>query len=269
MRVSPDGQRYIAVGTGARVAVPFHLRWLVPFVCGASALRWLVSTLGALAGLLVCSAWFVSLCGASGWKVWAAPLLVLGLPGVVKINLRYPVLVDAPAMFLAILAACLSLVGWWPAAIAVVLVAGMVKETSPLFAALFAWNPLLLVGLVAPLVRWLVRRPGSDVLDAHNRWVLEHPFRASWSYHKDRLQDVTLWVAPWGVLLVGLVAVNVQLVVTLCVAYLLVVVATDTVRIYQWAFPVLLVAALTVIPDELLVVAVVAHLFSPWAGDGL
>lgn len=269
MIVSPDGRRYLAIAEKRRVAVPFHFRWLIPTLCGLSGTRWIVSTVGSLIALAGLTAWFAGLSGLSGWQLAAAALLALTLPGVRKINLRYPVLIDAPAMALAVLAACLSIAGWWPAAIVVAIVAGMTKETGPLFAALFAWNPFLLAGLVAPLARRLIVKPGEDVLDDHNRWVLEHPFAASWSYHKDRLLDPLLWLAPWGVLLAGLTAMNLQLAVTLAVAYALTSVATDTVRIYQWAFPVLLVAALTVIPEELLVLAVAANLFNPWAGDGL
>lgn len=249
--------------------MPFHVRWLVPRLCGLSAPRWLAMTFGSLVAIAGLSAWFVGLSGLGKWQIVAAPLLVLGLPGIVRINVRYPVLVDAPAIMLALLAACLTLAGWWPIAVLVVLVAGMVKETAPIYAALYAWNPILLVGLAVPLLRRLIFKPGDDVLDEHNAWVLSHPLAASWRYHKDRLSDPLLWVAPWGVLLAGLAAMNLQLAVTLAVAYLLTAVATDTVRIYQWAFPVLLVAALGVIPVEFLALAVVAHLFNPWGGDGL
>lgn len=269
VNVSPDGQRYLAMTGGGRVAIPFHLRWLVPALCGLDGRRWIGMTFGSLVAIAGLSTWFVGLSGASGWQLAAVPFLVSGLPGIVKINARFPILVDAPAIALALLAACLCAIGWWPAAIVVAIVAGMAKETAPLWAAIFAWNPILLVGLVAPLIRRLLVAPGADVLDEHNAWVLKHPFAASWRYHKDRLTDPRLWVTPWGVLLVGLVAFDLQLAVALAVGYGLTLVATDTVRIYQWAFPVLLVAALTVVPDELLVLAVIAHLFNPWGGDGL
>lgn len=38
----------------------------------------------------------------------------------------------------------------------------------------------------------------------------------------------------------------------------------DTARVYQWAFPVVIAAALTVIPTAWLVPAVAVAFFNPW-----
>jgi len=267
VNVTPDGRRYLAIANGERVARPFHYRWLVPWICGTHARRWRWTAEISTAGLALTAAWWVQLHGFDWRYQLAAPFLVAGLMGVWGFNRTYPVLVDAPAMLLALLAACTLEAGWWPAAIVFVLLAGATKETAPGFAALWAWNPVLLVGLVAPAIRFL-QRSGEDVLDERNAWILAHPFRAAREFHQGRWLDWRLMVAPWGVLLTALWEPDVQLVVVLAVAYGQLLVATDSVRLYQWAWPAALVAALGVVPAELLAVAVIAHLYNPFAGDG-
>lgn len=263
-KVTPDGHRYLAMASGQRIARPFHLRWLIPAVCGTSPTKWRAVRYAAVCGLIPAAWWY----GGFGWRGLFVALFVVGLSGVWKFNLTYPVLVDAPAMVLALLSACLFRAGgvWIAAAIAVVLVAGMTKETSPAFAALWAWSPLLLVGLLAPAVRMLWRS-GDDVLDDENRWILEHPFKASRKYHKD--VPTWAWVLPWGAGVVSLANGSPQLAVTLAVAYAQCAIATDTVRLYQWAFPVVAVAAAGAVPLEWLPVLAAVHLVNPFATEGV
>jgi hypothetical protein len=40
------------------------------------------------------------------------------------------------------------------------------------------------------------------------------------------------------------------------------------VRLYQWAAPPVILATLTVLPSRWAVVALLAHLLNPWAGNG-
>lgn len=67
-------------------------------------------------------------------------------------------------------------------------------------------------------------------------------------------------VAPWGACLAALYRPSLQVVVALVLAYGLLVVVTDTVRIYQAvAGPVVALAAAEVIPPQWLLLAVVVH----------
>jgi hypothetical protein len=207
----------------------------------------------SLAALLPLGFWYAG----GGWQGLFVAAVPVGLGGIWRFNHTYPVLVDIPAMVCALLAACLTMNGLWWAAIPVVLVAGMVKETSPVFAAAFAWNPILLVGLLAPAVRHL-QRDGEDVLDAENAWILAHPFRAARKYH--RHDQFGSYVIPWGVAIIGLAALDVQLGAVLCLAYAQLLVATDTTRLYQWAWPTLAVAAAGVVPAVWLLPLAVVHL---------
>lgn len=256
-----DGVHYLST----RPPSPFHLRWLVPLVCRQRPLRWVVAARASLAVYVALVGVYAHQRGVSWPAALAAALLVAGLPSL-RFLWRRPILIDAPALALATAAA---VVGWWPAAVAVVLVAGAASERAPVFAALYAWNPLLLVGLAVPAVTALVRKPGKPLLDERNTWLISHPVQASREFHAGQWRSAALMVAPWGVCLAGLVDPAPALLATLAVAYAQLGVAADSVRLYQWAAPVLAVAAVSVIPAAWLVPAVVAHWVNPWAGNGV
>lgn len=69
-------------------------------------------------------------------------------------------------------------------------------------------------------------------------------------------------VAPWGVCLVALARPTVPLIAVLIVAYAQLLVATDSVRLFQTAAgPPMALAAAALIPTPLLLPAVVVHTF--------
>ena len=259
--VTPDGQRYLAMASGQRIARPFHLRWLIPKVCGKSPTNWRAVQYASLLGLLPAAVWY----GGFGWRGLFVALFIVGCSGVWKFNWRWPVLVDAPAMLLALTAAASAKHGIWPLAVVLALACGCVKETSPIFASLWAWSPVLLIGLVSPTLRALWRA-GDDVLDEENAWILEHPIRASVKYHKGI--PTWAWVLPWGAGVVALANGSPQLWATLLVAYAQCLVATDSIRLYQWGFPVVAVAAAGAVPLAWLPVLLAVHLVNPFAGEG-
>lgn len=272
MNVTPDGHRYLAAARGERVARPFHYRWLVPKLCGATdGRRWHYLTRACLWALLPLTWWYIG-----GWRGVAAAVALTGLAGVWKFNRQYPILVDAPGMCCALASADLIRHGLWPLGIACALIGGCVRETSPVWAALYAWNPVALVGLVPVLGRHL-QREGPDVLDAGNAWVLKHPILASRQFHLGEMHCADLpvqrlplvaYVLPWGVALLALAHPSWQLAAALVVAYAQVAVATDTVRLYQWAWPVMLASAVAIVPQHALVLFVVAALVNPFASEG-
>ena len=77
-----------------------------------------------------------------------------------------------------------------------------------------------------------------------------------------------IWIWPWGAGLIALADLSPQLVVVLAVAYAQTVVATDTVRLYQWAWPVVAVATAGVVPLAWLLPLAVLHIASPFKGQG-
>lgn len=272
MNVTPDGHRYLAAARGERVARPFHYRWLVPKLLGATdGRRWHYANRVCLGALLPLTWWYVG-----GWRGVAAALAVPGLAGVWSFNRRFPVLVDAEGMAIALASADCFRHSLWPLGLVLTLFGGCVRETSPVWAALYAWNPLALVGL-APVAMRHLQREGPDVLDDANAWVLKHPLRASAQFHLGKQSNPDLpcqrlprmaYVLPWGVALLALANPSWQLAAALVAAYATVAVATDTVRLYQWAFPVMLASAVALVPERALALFVVAALVNPFASEG-
>jgi len=263
LTLGPDASRYWLAGGGVRQARPFHLRWLLPTVCGQNLRAWWVVWLAS---------WPVAAAGMFAWQVqvvgWeraaAATVLLLGLPGVLGPRVVIPVGVDLPATALSLVGVALIqwgdpggimagvfLIGW----------ASTVKEQAPIWSAIWVWSPWPLVMLVVPAVRHLVARPAAeDPLGPKFTEIANHPVRTALAAHSGRWRDGWLMVAPWGVCLAGLYRPDVRIMVTVAAAYALLLVATDTVRLVQHAAgPVLAAASAAVIPIEWLFLACVLH----------
>jgi hypothetical protein len=258
----PDAARYWIAGQGRSVARPFNLRWLLPALCRNSERRWwavwLISWPLAAAG---CIAW-AHASGASWGVSVAAAALLLALPGVLGPQVARPVGVDLPALALGLLAAAAFASGQRVLGIALVLVAANVRETVPVAVALWCWSPLPLVGLIVPALVAMWRRPELDEITAQPllRRIHEHPIRSALEHHRGHWRDAWHMVAPWGATVAALLAVTPQLVVTLIVAHLQLLVATDEVRLTQTlAGPVVALAAAQVFPLHWLPLVVILH----------
>jgi hypothetical protein len=270
--VTPDGWRYLAMGGGRPMAMPFVLRWLLPAACGSSVARWRWCTGIHLVLLPVLVSIWLSHWIQDALLLAIGGLLVWGLPGVCRLNLRWPVLVDASAMTWAVGSAIALQHRCYPVAVALALVAGSIKESGPIFAACYAWHPLALAGLLAPAVRRLVAPVGPDIFDELEASILAHPLRAGLIAHAGRGLDPRLMLTPWGIGLLGWVIpprpMIPMLILTLVLAYGQLLIATDSVRLYQWAAPPVILATISVIPPEFAALALLVHLLNPWSGDG-
>jgi hypothetical protein len=252
---------------GEHQPMPFHLRWFLPWACGERTAAWLavnvIATLaaGALTAVLALQH------GATEIQAGMAALLLLGLP-FVNFTWFCPVLVDMPGLAFALGAAVLWPVSPW-AALGVCLLGGAVSEKTPVWAAVFSLQPLLLVGLVMPLVRWLFTSAGQiNPLDPL-AWTLDQRV-AGLKAHIGHWRDPFLMVLPWGACLIVLAQMPpLGVVLALAVGYAQLLVATDTVRLYQQAAPVVCIAAATQIPQEWFLPVLVAHWFNPWKTEGL
>lgn len=261
--IGPDAARYLAASEGLPVPRPFHLRWLLPKVCGAEMGAWWfvwVASWPVLAG----SAFGWRLAAGDDWRVaLAAALFLLAMPGVLGPSAVIPVGVDLPATALSLLGVFLIELGHPGqviAGVSVIAVAAMVRETSPVWSALWLWSPLPLIALCVVVCRALIAKPGADPLGARFDEIAAHPIRAALNSHRGRWRDGWLMVAPWGVCLAGLVGSDWRLWLVLALAYGQLLIATDSVRLYQHAAgPVVAVAAAHVIPVAWLPLAVVAH----------
>lgn len=242
---------------------PFHLRWLLPKALGQDMKAW---------RFVWFASWPVLAAGMVGWRIaegddWrvalAAAALLLALPGILGPQSSIPVQCDLPATALAVSGvACLSLDHpfQWAAGLLLIAVAATMRETAPVWAALWAWSPLPLVALIVPATAFLVRKPGPDPLGPKFQEIADHPVRTALEHHAGRWRDAWVMVAPWGVCLAALYRPDVQLVVALVAAYALLLVATDSVRLYQHAAgPLVAAGAAQVIPVEWLLLAVAVH----------
>lgn len=264
IQLGPDSARYMHAGQGHPVARPFHLRVLLPAINGDDPVLWwacwYTSWVVAAGGLYL---WGVTL----GWQQGLAMVaLCLALPGVWGPHVVRPVGVDLPAMALSVLA--VGAFEWdpalWPLALVLVFIAASVKESAPVWAALWAWHPLFLLGLVVPAVVACVRRPEVDQFTAQPQLlaVHDHPIRTALLAHRGRWRDAWLMVAPWGATLAALYAPSWQTFAVLAVTYAQLLVATDTVRLLHTAAgPFMAYTAVQVIPVEWLPLAVVLHVW--------
>ncbi len=238
--LSPDGFFYLCAAKGEKVPRPFAYRWLLPAVLGDRPWRWVLCTALSLAALGPLAWGFFGTFGLDGPARLFAVALLLLLQGVTRTSLRYPVLTDAPGFALTLAAAWAARAGAWWAAGLLSLLAGATRESSPLFAALWAWHPLPLVGLA--VVGWW--RPRAEA----NRPWLENPVREALLLRRRLGLDGTLYVRPWGAAILGLALPSWQLGATLAAGYLQLLTAQDSIRLYQWAAPVLVVHAAHVLP---------------------
>lgn len=266
--IGPDASRYLHASAGTPVPRPFHLRWLLPAACGTEVKRWWAVWIAS---------WPLLAVGMLTWRLAAhdglqvavaAALLLVALPGILGPAAVIPVGVDLPAAALGVWACALVEFGH-PAQVAagvlVSLAAGAVKESTPVFAALWVWSPWLLIGLLAPLVRHVLVKPGPDPLGPRFQAIADHPVKAALNAHRGNWRDARLMVAPWGVALAALYDVDWRLVVVLGVAYAQLLVATDSVRLYQHAAgPAMASTAAVTIPLGWLWLAVVVHVVWWW-----
>ena len=265
-RPGPDAGRYLLAAEGKRVAFPFNLRWLLPAVCGTDIAAWWVVwglSWPVLAGSLVL--WARGL-GASWPVALATAVLVVALPGVLQPQSTWPVGVDLPAMAVsAVSAACFV---WDQPVLGIVFAvwAVTIKEQAPIWIALWAWSWLPLLVLPLAGLAYLLRRPVIDAITATPllRRVHDHPIRSAFEHRKQAggWRNFWLMVAPWSVGLAALLDPSWQLLLALVVGYGALLVATDTVRVYQPpAAPVVALVACGVIPERWLPLALLPTVF--------
>ena len=211
----PDGRRYTSF---RRQPYPFHRRW-----CAWP--KWLLTSL-SLASLVMLGALMGS---------WKGALMLLTLPGAWLCATR-PTTVDAPAILLALTSSMLFPAHPY-AAVLVAIVGGVIHERVPVFAAIYAWHPLLLVGLVG--VQWW-RKPAPP--DADPR--VGRGFVASLSSHR-RDHDWLHWeqtvFAMRGLpLFAAWLGVTPAAWCALALSWAARVVCTDLGRLALWAAPLLI-----------------------------
>lgn len=210
---SNDGDRYIS---GAPQPTPFHRRF-------CSWPRWLLRPL-SLVSLVALGA-----CMGS----WKGALLFMTLPGAWFLATHLTI-VDAPCMLLA-LGSSLAFKDHPWLAVLMSLASGFMHERGPVFAALYAWHPLPLIGLLA--VGWW-RQPAERDKD---RLVGRDSLLATIRAHKPYVDfldwRVNVYALRAVLPLACFTGVSLQAWVTLAVAWFSRVVGTDACRYALWGAP--------------------------------
>lgn len=267
-RITPDGGEYIRMSNGEQVANPYNLRFVLPLVCRDSRVRWLVASWGSTIVSTVCVAVLATQHGLTLQQSAVAALLWLGLPSV-RFLVKAPVLVDGPGMAFALLAAVVFPLEPIAAMVLIAIGAG-ISEKAPIWAALFAWNPILLAGLAVPLIRWLGWKAGPIREGAVEKAHLEfHQHSGGLQSRVSVFRHAQSVVYPWGAALFALTVPDIWWMAAVAVAMGQMIVAWDTVRLIQMSAPAVCVAAAAAIPDAWALPALVAHWTNPLAGNGL
>jgi len=260
INLAPDSHRYMAMGNGEKVARPFNRRVLLPLLCGSHVRSWQWLSYSCLFLLPVLMAVYVHSHTASWIQALFAALLIAGLPQI-QFWIKTPVLTDQFGMMTALLAAVLP----WPWNLIVCTVAAFNRETVPIFAAIYSWDPVLLVALV-PIGIWAYVAPkGPDQLGRDN-W-LAHPVKNSLKFHENAWRHIGVMLLPWGAGILSTCFLSVQMVAVTVVAYAQLIVATDSARLFVWAAPVVFLQ-LSYVDPQWMGLLVVLHWLNPWRGNG-
>jgi hypothetical protein len=163
---------------------------------------------------------------------WRRAVLLLALPGAHFVA-THPTCTDAPCMLLAW---CASLIfpTHPPVAVALSLCAGFMHERGPVFAAVYCWHPLPLLGLLAS--GWW-RKPGgpdADRLVGHGTW-------AAIKAHKPFQDFLDPWTVVYGLRAVlpldAYFGASPRAWAALALAFATRVIGTDSCRFLFWAAP--------------------------------
>jgi hypothetical protein len=218
---SQDGDRYTG---GVMQPRPFHRRFL----------HWPPRLL-----MVVTWASFIALASLLGG--WKSSLMFMTLPGV-WFCVMHPTTVDGPSMLLA----WLSALAWQHQqpylAVLLSCVSGVIHERGPVFAALYAWHWLPIVGVAVPLLVGLRKpaEPDRKSADLAERLV-GHGTLGAIKAHKpyvDLMGETGLvWSLRGLPLMAAFVGAGPSAWASLGVAFASRIIGTDTSRFLLWAAP--------------------------------
>jgi hypothetical protein len=254
--MAPDSLYYALMARGEKVPRPFCGRWLFPLIFRERLRAWnvMVAVMFVVGGCAM-----YTLAGNN----LVATLLWVWLPNT-RFHLRHPMLVDLPGIVLPMAAAA-----WAPDSLAwklpLAFLIGATREWGVIwYAILAACPPALLAGFAGTAVGYFWKgRPGQQ---GDNDFITD-PFHTVTRYRMGHLFNYRLMLLPWGMVLPLAVFSGVMPWHWFILAYAPLVIATDHARIYLYAAPVLILAAVQApVPAILWGGIVLAHVFNPYRG---
>ena len=269
MTVGPDAARYWFAASGLPVPRPFHVRRVVPRLLGPNPRRWWIMWAVSWPTLTAGMVWWRLTAGDPIGLALVAAALLVALPGILGPAVSIPVQLDLPATAVTVVGVALfeqhRPVGT-VAAVVVFAVAASMRETSPIWAALWAWTPIPLVALVVPaVIAWCSTPAPVDPLGDKFTDIAKHPVRSAFTAHRGQWRDAGIMLVPWGACLAALYGPSWHTVAVVAAAHLVLFAATDTVRlVHHAAGPWVAVAAAHTIPARWAPVAVIAGSVTWW-----
>jgi len=260
-----DSHRYLSAGKGVLQRNPFHLRWLLPKICTDDHFHWRVITGYSIIALVPMMFAYLLALGVEPLQALFGALLVPGLGGIFRFNIKVPILVDAPVLLLSLMSATMFLEGHIIVAVLFVIIAGCMKESAPVLTLAFSLNPLALLGF-ANFIFFKLFKKGAEKDSIGNDVFLDNQLATGIKYHRGVWFHEKM-LLPWGVCLLAFfspVDGMLWLAFALAIGYGMLLAASDTVRIYHQVFPVMIYYTVLVVPSEFYVPLLLVHWFNPW-----
>jgi len=256
-QVSPDSKRYFAMSTHKQCN-PFNLRWLLPYICKQNETLWNVFTLGSILLIPIAMYQFMIVKGYSEYQSLIGCALVCGLNGVILVNYIAKYLTDSFGMLMMLLSSIAFQLDFILIGIILSGIGTMANEKVFVYTSLVTFNPLALIGGLPLLIRYLFFKPAeTDWLG--DTVILKQPFKLAHHFHRNKYFNTVL---VWGVCILALNDLTLQLILILLVAYLSTLIATDFTRLFMWSFPVVVIATVNVFPYEYTLPLLAVHWFN-------
>jgi hypothetical protein len=261
---STDSGVYAGMAQGVHAPDPYRLRWLLPFLMPKRADFRFRATVSAVGLWLTFPALYLFATASGVNGLWACA--IWGALPVMCILWRLPGLIDQVSWPVGLLTGYLFLSGHVEAGIVLSLIGGLIEPKLPVMVAAWTLNPWALTGLLSVGAVWKWA-PRGTVTIMENPEPILHPWRSGMKHNGSLADSAREMLLPWGACLAGLCAMTVPVLLSLAAAYGQLLRATDRVRLYQWAAPVMIVAALNVLPEWSLPLAVAVTWFNPRRGE--
>jgi hypothetical protein len=255
--ISPDERFYM--NPKQKPPAPYVYRWLprLLFVKHHKMWRW-----SSRVSLLLCGPLLYLTLRAWGLEPHQALLgvwIFCGLQGIFYLNTLFLGLVDQLGMVFMLASAAATLNGQIVLGVVLSFVGGSCSERTPVFAALSSMSFWPLLGLISPILARYIIEPGA-VPKPNNPslfwWLKISVFEVGKRKNGPRIMDWRIMIAPWGVcailLPIGCATAEPLLVVSagasLLIGYAQMRIATDTQRLFQWAFVPVIAISVLVLP---------------------
>ena len=175
--------------------MPFHLRWLLPYLCRQNERLWdLISGVFLILIPILSYIYFLQTGLTENQSIFGGAL-VCGLPGVILINYIGKYLSDGFGICM-MLASIISFQDYWYLGIIFSVIGSMANEKCFVYASLITFNPLALIGGVAVLLRYLLFKPAKS-----DKWggdeIIKNPLSSGIQSKKGKLLSYEYFLA-WG-----------------------------------------------------------------------